>query len=367
MCQRQRRPGSGQDVLRVLLPALLTASAALAQPEIPPSIREGTSSPRGAEEVIERYIEHWAESLESESRSSIRESRDALTEPLRAPGSDIFKSAYSSRLSSRLRPALSHDDIVVRLNTVMAIGHLIDPGAVPLIESALADERLGSSAIHLHAARSAARLADSGRLTTDQQASLVASLHAAYATERAQPAVEEIMKALGVLSTVEADTVLLSIVNARSRRHTGNPRLPLRAEIEALTHLAREMTRQILEGQLVDGEARVRQMAQVGHRYFCHCAGWLHGAESDDPLRNDHARMVKLADGVLRLAMEVIDDEARLPDKVEPEIDRSRWEEVLLRCEEWNKLLTRHGFSAEQLQIPPPSEESGAGEDPASE
>ena len=367
MCKHKCRLGNGKDVLRVLLPALLVTSSALAQPEIPLSIREGDSSPRGAEEVVERYIEHWVESLESDSRTSVRKIREALTEPLRAPGSDIFKSDYSSRLSRRLRPALSHDDVVVRLNAVMAIGNLIDPGAVPLIESALADSRLGSSAIHLHAARSAARLADSGRLTNDQQTSLVASLRTAYEAERAQPAVEEIMKALGALSTDEAVTALLTIINARTSRHAENPRLPLRAEIESLTHLARKMTRQKLENRLTNGEASVRQMAQVSHRYFCHCAEWLRDAESDDPLRNDHVRMVKLADEVLRLVVEVLDDTARPPDKVESEIDKSRWEEVLLRCAEWKKLLTLQGFTAEQLQISPRQKKHEDGEGPTSD
>ena len=344
MCQRKPLLGRGRGVLQGLLTAILTASTALAQPSIPSSIREGTSSPRGAEEVIEKYVEHWIDALASEKDTPVRQIREALTEPLRSPGSDIFKSAYSSRLSSRLRPLLASDDVVVRLNAAMAVGHLIDPGAVSLIKAALSDTRLGSSAIHLHAARSAARLAESGRLTSEAQAMLVASLRAAYEMERAQPAVEEIMRALGALSTDEAAAVLVAIINARTARHAANPRLPIRAEIEAMTRLARETTRQIFEDRLEDGEARVRLMAQVSHRYLCHCAAWLRDSDSDDPLRKDHARMAKLADEVLRLVMDVLDDQARLPDKVEPDIDKRRWEEVLLRCAEWKVVLTQHGL-----------------------
>jgi len=146
--------------------------------------------------------------------------------------------------------------------------------------------------------------------------------------------------------------VLVAIINARTARHAANPRLPIRAEIEAMTRLARETTRQIFEDRLEDGEARVRLMAQVSHRYLCHCAAWLRDSDSDDPLRKDHARMAKLADEVLRLVMGVLDDQARQPDKVEPDIDKRRWEEVLLRCAEWKVVLTQHGFTSKQLQIP---------------
>ncbi len=332
------------------------AAPAAAQPQIPNSIREGTSSPRGAEQVIEEYIDYWLQALADPQDTSVRKAREALTEPLRSPGSEIFKSAYSGRLSSRLGPALASDDVVVRLNAVMAVGHLVDPGAIELIETALADTRLGSSAIHLHAARSAARLAESGRLGPKESTALVEGLQAAYDVERAQPAVEEIMRALGALGTEESGAVLLDIINARSALHAANPRLPIRAEIEGMTRLARAMTRQVLEGRLEREDPRVRRMGQVGHRYFCHCATWLRDADSDNPFRADHARMAKLSDEVLRLVMEVLDKDARLPEKVEPEIDKGRWEEVVLRCREWETVLLRHGFNAKELAIPAPPE-----------
>lgn len=354
MTQHNRLMENGQVALQALLLVLAAVPLAAAEPQIPTAIREGNSSPRGAEQVIEQYVDHWITALSNGEGPSARKVREALTEPLRSPGSDIFKSAYSGRLSSRLGPSLASDDVVMRLNAVMAVGHLVDPGAVGLIEKALADTRMGSSAIHLHAARSAARLATAGRLRPEDEAVLVKGLRKAYQTERAQPAIAEIMKALGSLSSRVAGEVLLDIINTRTSLHATNPRLPIRAEIEGMTRLWRDMTHQDLENRLEKNDPRVHQMGQAGHRYLFHCATWLREADSDDPLHNDHARMAKLSDEVLRLVIKVFDKEAQLPEKVEREIDKQRWEEVVLRCREWENVMMRHGFTAKQLEIPAP-------------
>ncbi len=336
-----RRDYQSLWALRSIGLVLGLTAVAHGEPQIPSEDRqsEAAVSTQTAGRVDE-YVSHWCQQLLDAPDSKVRGAAEMLAEPLRAVGADTFKAAYSARCSNQLDEVLKSKRVVVRINAMIAVGSLVDRGALELIETGLAD---ASPGVRFHAGGAMARFAQENSLGADDQRATVEHLSGACRDESFQLVLEQLIGALGSLSVDEAQDALLDVVNKRVDVHMADPALPVSAEYDGLRKLFRRL--------VMKGDVRrplAERMIVVAFRYMCVSAKLL-PQEMPDAVHEDYIGMMRLCDAILHHYAKALDKKVVLPAKLDA---RASDQDALLRCAEGETLLQNQlGFKADQLAI----------------
>jgi len=333
----------------------LTAGTTGAAPaDIRQGIRMSDTVPSGAnEQVVREYIEHSYAQLTTEKGKQVRAACDALSEPLRSEGSRIFKKAYSTMLGGYFQKAMSMDDVLVRINVMIAVKNFTDKSAVTLISAGLADD---CPAVRLHAGRAVSLLADQESLDAEDPGTVLQSLKEACEIEPFQRVLEQLLEALAALTTRDAGRVLLDAINRRVRDHDLNPGLPMQPEFDALTRQFRRFINATLKQPPDVPIEWARRLTLVAYRYLYVSSGRLH--RNDGDARPEQTKlMIKLCDKILHSTVPWVAGSMNvkidLPASISTNGGQADWlPEALLGCAELEVILKKLGFTAGQLDIP---------------
>ena len=342
----------------VTLLCLLVGTAA-AQTKIPYDVVTASSvlTPT-QQQQIEAYLTDKTALLIDGSPNEIALARQQMIEPLYwAGGTEIFHLAYSSIAGRLLAKGMDSDRLQVRLNAMIIVSSLNDPGVVILIEKGLADE---SSAIRYWAAKSVNRNI-TGRLSPQEQQFLLDALAKAMLTETSDRVLERLLVGLVGLDIPEAATQLLEGLNARIKLYAANPRMPLSAALEGLRTLFVKTVQAKADGQDISVEI-IRQLALVSYRYFDLSAAVLDMDRPTDENRANYEEMLKLNNAILSwTARQMPPEGLSVPLSINNELSNQNWQMIRLRAEEWKRVLTGapFNFGLVELMVTVPENRSG--------
>lgn len=339
--------------------AAVMAPRALAQPTIPPELRQTSSALTAAEDRLVRdFIAAAIADLTADDPAQVMDARRRLIDPLTLPNtSEIFAQAYSSHLKLQLPPALSHPRLIVRLNAVIVASYLTDRTAIELLAVPLADE---APAVRYRAAKAVgmivtrARISSAAdRVATERQALQLLMTHSKQ--ETAPEAWQPLLESLSVLRIPEARLALLDALNRRVDEHARRPGMPLVAEHTGLINVYRGVVEQSLQPDGIE-MAIVAALARTTCRYMVLSARTLSQVpDLDDAIEAQHREMITAADTVLRWLMrDHLKLAVTLPPAVAPKVRDGLWAEIRLDADRWQALLgeSRLGLTAADLEVP---------------
>jgi len=319
------------------------ANTALGQYKIPYDVvTAATALSVEQQETINRYINHRTELLFQGTKEQIVKVRQELTEPLTwAGGTDIFHLAYSSAANHYLSQGLNSDRLLVRLNTMIVVHDLKDPGVVSLILRGLRD---ASPSVRYWAGKAVTQAGVHSRLSIQEQSMILNALVPAIQKETSEHVLQRLLVGLVGLNIPEAASKLLDELNKRVALHAANPNLPLAAAIEGLRTLFVKTVEAKSNGQDVSYDA-VRQMALVAYRYLALSATLLDTDRLDEEHRNQYLDMIELVDAALGWTARQISPNLPAPPSIKDDLERQNWPLIRLRTEEWKRLLEKAPFN----------------------
>ncbi len=323
---------------------LATVPYAVAQTEISYDVVTATSVLTPAQKLaIEEYLKSKITGLEQGSADEVVQARHKLVEPLTwAGGTEIFHLAYSSAASHHLANAVQSDRVEVRLNTMIVVSAMNDPGVVSLIQKGLADE---SPAVRYWAGKAVGHIGAKGRLSDDEQRLLLKTLADALLVETSERVLQRLLVGLVGLSIPEAATQLLNGLNKRVALHAANPNMPLGAALDGLRTLFVKSVQSKVNGEDIPIET-TRLMALVSYRYLALSAALLDlNRPSQEAIPHYH-EMIKLSDAILGwTARQMPPQGAPVPSSVKPDVASENWALIRLRAEEWKRVIETAPFN----------------------
>ncbi len=335
---------------------LLVTSAWAAQNKIPYDVVTATVALSPPQlKHIDHYLDDKITLLVDGSRDEVVQARRELIEPLSwAGGTEIFNLAYSSATANRLPQAVRSDRLLVRLNTMIVVNSLNDPGVVGLIEKGLADP---NPAVRYWAGKAVSQ-SIANRLADNEQQRLLDALTAAMLKEKSERVLQRLLVGVVGLNIPEAATKLLDGLNNRVSLHAVNPNLPLSAGLEGLRTLFVKTVEAKANGQDIPIKT-IRQMAMVAYRYLDLSAALLDLDLPNENNRSDYRQMLKVNDATLRWTTRQMPPEEgpAIPPSIEGEIAAENWPLIRLRAEEWKRILTHapFGFGLVDLMVTIPN------------
>jgi len=343
------RLSGGMGMLAVIL-LFMASQPALARSKIPYSTITARDALTSIQlDHIETYLDERVQSLVQGSEGEVVRIRRELIEPLTwAGGTPIFHLAYSSASANRLTQAIRSDRMLVRLNTMIIIHSLNDPGSVSLIEKGLVDS---SPAVRYWAAKAVSQ-SISSRLSESEQRSLLRVLTMAMNREKSERVLQRLLVAVVGLNIPEAASRLLDALNKRVALHAVNADMPLGAALEGL----RIQFIKTVEGKANGRDVSVvmiRQIATVAYRYLDLSATLLDLDRPNPENQANYREMVKLADAILKWSGRQMPPEggASVPRSVKSDIASNNWPLIRLRVEEWNRMLTQAPFNLGLVEL----------------
>lgn len=291
---------------------------------------------------IESYLDERIPLLLEGSEAEVVRARRELIEPLSwAGGTPIFHLAYSSATANRLPQAIKAEQLLVRLNAMIIINSLNDPGVVTLIKSGLEDK---SPAVRYWAGK-AVNQTITNRMSDGEQQSLLEVLTRAMLREKSERVLQRLLVAVVGLDIPEAATRLLDALNKRVALHASNPSMPLGAGLEGLRTLFIKMVGAKANDQDAPVQT-IRKLAVVAIRYLDLCASLLDMDRASLENQSKYREMIKLSDAILRWSVRQMPPEggANIPPTVKSDILARNWPLIRLRAEEWKRVLNQAPF-----------------------
>lgn len=292
---------------------------------------------------IEQYLEDKVARLVEGDPEEVVRARRQLIEPLSwAGGTEIFNLAYSSAAAYRLNQAVKSDQLLVRLNAMIVVHALDDPGVLGLVVKGLADP---NPAVRYWAGKSVSQ-SITDRLASDQQRYLLEALTKVMLTEKSERVLQRLLVAVVSLNIPEAATKLLDGLNNRVSLHAVNPNLPMGAALEGLRTLFIKMVEATANGQDIATES-IRQIAMVAYRYLDLSAALLDLDLPNKENQSNYRDMIKLNDAILRWTVRQMPPEGGpgIPPTIQSELAAENWPFIRLRAEEWKRVLIQSPFS----------------------
>ncbi|MBI1368883.1 MAG: hypothetical protein GC162_09555 [Planctomycetes bacterium] len=270
----------------------------------------GPLSPQQTEK-IETYAKYWSDVLcRGESPDAIAEARDRLLGPFRAvapPTSDVVKDALASAAAAMLNKCSSAKDPVVRMNALIVVAELPTSASDKLIIASLTD---ANQANRYWAAKSIAelsRFAQPGQslFTQAQQDALLAAMKKAMPGETSDVVLEQMYRALGALTIVEAQDTLLDILDQRvaaaSKQITGG----LRADKQGLLNL---YTRLVVQQAVGNNVAKpLHRLTAISGKYLLVVATALQAKKVDAELVPACLDVVDAVEEIFKYSLKTLD------------------------------------------------------------
>ncbi len=315
----------------------------LAQNKIPYDVVTATTVLSNVQrQHIDRYLNERVANLLDGTLNEIVQARKDLIEPLTWAGStEIFHLAYSSAASNRLAPAVNSDQPEVRLNAMIVVNSLNDPGTVFLIQKGLTDP---NPAVRYWAGKAVNQITTRSELSEQEQRTLLESLASAMSKETSERVLQRLLVGLVGLNIPEAATELLDGLNSRIDLHAVNPSMPLQAEIDGLRTLFVKTVQANSNGQNIPVPT-VRQMALVAYRYLTLSSALLDMDRPSQEAHLHHQNMIKLTDAILRWTAQQMPPQVPQPVTVKNELASQNWQLIRLRAEEWRRVLSLAPFN----------------------
>lgn len=329
---------------------LCVASVAAAQTnKIPYEIVTATSALSGAQrQEIDRYAQDMIARLTFGTLNEAVQARKDLIEPMSWAGSsDIFHLAYSSAVSGRLSQAIGSEQVHVRLNAMIVVGSLRDPGTVGLIQKGLADP---TPAVRYWAGKAISQVGVQASLSETEQRTLLRALTSAMETETSERVLQRLLVGLVGLNIPEADAQLLSALNRRVDLHADNSSLSLEAEMEGLRTLFVKFVQARSNSQTVPAQT-VQQLTLVAYRYFILSATLLDSGRLNQDSFAQYPKMLQITDTILGWAVSQMPPSGPPPAPIKNELANQNWQLIHLRAEEWKRTLSLAPFNFEPVAL----------------
>ena len=310
-----------------------------------------TADPLSAaqEEQIESFVEYWVDQLLNGEAPQVSEARRKLIEYLTIPGSSAaYRKAMNDAIIKRFDPVVRNERIITRLNGMIVINYLTDPGAFPLVGVGLQDE---SPAVRYWAAKAVAQITQRGALSNAQQQQLLELLAGALENEKDTAVLAELLKALNALNIPAAKDVLIKTLGEQVKFFREDPDVRFQTLYEAMQELYIELIR--LDAQNPGGvNAQISELARVSLLYFQQAAQQLKNDPNLPPeLIEDKSNMIKLSDTILRFAIDTLSPGSRTPDPIDNAITFKDWDFVLVQADRWRQTLRRSPFNFTEEQL----------------
>ncbi|MEX0744815.1 MAG: HEAT repeat domain-containing protein [Phycisphaeraceae bacterium] len=290
---------------------------------------------------IDTYIAQWAGLLRDSGDDNVERARRRLLEPLRSGRpSDEFMNHYSNVCGREMAPALSSDDPLVRLNTLIVVRHLTGEAAVPLIDRGLDDE---SPAVRYWAVKAIKDIASAGRFDRDEQRNRMNRLVEHFGEETSVAVSEQTMLALVELELPEAKTRALEIINERVASHVSEPGRSLQPELAGI-HRA---YRQTLGASRPAEQGGMLELARTAMRYHDLAGQQLQRDVDDAEVRDSYVRTIELTDAILRFVHSSLD----VGPPPRPLPPGENWDRVRANAEQWRDLLGRPPYNFNEVQL----------------
>lgn len=346
-----------------ILCCVVVSAPALGQHDDLPNevVTAGQALNDAQQRAVNQYVDHWIDGLNSGSDARVVQSRKQLVEPLKLPiATAIFKKAYSTAVSARLLRATNSKDTLTRVNAQIVAGELVDPGAVAIVEVGIKD---ASPGVRYHGGKAVASVAANiERFPEADQRKLLAVLVDALAKEEEPQVIRGLLEAMASLPLTDARATVLQVLNDRVPLHAMDPGKPMGAEVKSLRTIFTNVIRESAQSDSPPPTRTTRALAQTAFRYMLLSSMIMDKGVVDEVHAADLKQMVERADQVLAWAVPTLAPEHKdaLPkDRIQTLVQLNQWVQVLLRVEEWRKLLTVPPiqFKANDLAVPPPAED----------
>ncbi|MDX1681875.1 MAG: hypothetical protein R3336_02035, partial [Phycisphaeraceae bacterium] len=129
-----------RNISLVALLILAPISVAQAADRIPNDIRTAQQRLQGQQlQVVKQYISTWVSQLSSGDPEAVAEARGQLMEPTSPGASAIFVTGYSAEAARQLNSLLQHEQMLVRLNTMIVASTLTGSGVADMVVEAVDD------------------------------------------------------------------------------------------------------------------------------------------------------------------------------------------------------------------------------------
>lgn len=338
-------------VVAITLLAFAPALGADAPPDLPSDlVKSATTLNANQQKTLDVFIKAWVDRLVAGEDDQVAEARTRLLEIFQKGGTDIFNLAYSGGLSRELPRALASERVGVRLNAMIVTTKLVDQAAGNLVQTGLKDE---SPAVRYWAAKALAEMAAKNRLVTAELPVMLRSVIAALEKESAPPVVEQLFRVLPQLQVPDAMVHLLRVLNTRVDLEAQVPGASLRVALQgmqgAFVKLVEEQTK---SGSKVPPET-MRILAMVAYRYMTLAGVELNSGRVPLSRQKEYEQMIELSDTILKWVVGQMSGKDAPTADIKPLIFNKQWPDVLLRADQWNKVLVDQPYrlSPKELEV----------------
>ncbi|MCX5661564.1 MAG: hypothetical protein NTW19_17945 [Planctomycetota bacterium] len=327
------------------------AFAADAMPDMPSDvIKSATALNANQQKTLDSFVRSWVDRLTAGEDDQVAEARVRLLDVFQKGGTDIFNLGYSAALSRELAKALGSERVGVRLNAIIVTTKLIDPGAGNLVQTGLKDE---SPAVRYWAAKALAEMAAKNRLVTSDLPVMLKSVSGALVKEPSPQVVEQLFRVLPVLQVPDAMVRLLQVLNDRVDLEAQTPGAPLRV---ALQGMQGAFVKLVEEASKTGGKVQpdtMRVLAKVAYRYMTLAAVELNSGRVPLSRQREYEQMIELGDTILKWVIGQMSGKDAPSTDIKPLIFNKQWPDVLLRADQWNKVLVDQPYklSSQELEV----------------
>jgi len=262
---------------------------------------------------VEAYLDHWGRQLiGAQEVAQIAEARRKLIDPLTQAGiSDPFKTQYSALVVPKISEGVTSKNFMVRLNTLIVIGHLSGGAGVEQMSMGLRDE---NAAVRYWAAKAIAEslgVANGAAvMTADQRSRIQKAIGEKLATEPSADVLEQMYDAMASLNTPESRKALVDAMNSRASYFAQNGLgVGLQAERTGLRRIYRVMLEAQIEGKA--DPVLIKNLAVVCDKYLQIISRAVEKRQLADAQLAVTQEIVEVAHPALNWAVKVFDPAAQ--------------------------------------------------------
>lgn len=227
---------AGHDVCALSIPANITSSPAI--------------SAQQKQTIAAAVDPQMAQLIGSDTEETAKARKD-LARALNDPAATAaFQDALSQTIASKIKPAATHEDEAVRLNTVILLASMTDDGSKAYIDAAVNDksvavQRWAIKALGQRVATWSARTAGAnGTLPAQTQAQIAGVVKQIKTKLDQSPAPHPIVVGAALTLLIDVDTagsraLLMDQLNKRLALHAAEPGLSYSGELVAIDRYAR--------------------------------------------------------------------------------------------------------------------------------
>ena len=297
--------------------------------------------------MIDTYVARHAGQILEGQPAQLASARQMLLAPWDVEAAtSTFRQHYRQSLAEHVDAALASDSLLVRLNGAILAARIRVDLAEPRLDAILADD---SAAVRYWAARALREQAASGQLGAARQQSLAQRLRERIDAESAPAVLEQLLVAMATLPLQHAGEPLLQALNARAARHAEQPGQSVQPEHAAM----QQLYRRLIEADNSPAAVRV-QLSRAALRYMDLLAATLADAdeeEFDEPVRQQYARCIELADHILRTLHRELGGAGGAPGAVTSAVEAGDWDAVRTAAQRWRDLLQQPPYNLDEAAL----------------